>query len=51
MEDAGQNEIVLNTGCDMIQGYYYYRPMELGDMYRLVSQIAAGYVEKPEDRC
>ena len=42
VEDAGQNEIILNTGCDMIQGYYY-RPMELGDMYRLVSQEAGGY--------
>ena len=38
VEQADQNEIILNTGCDMIQGYYYYRPMELSDMYRLVSQ-------------
>ena len=38
VEEADQNQVILNTGCDMIQGYYYYRPMELGDMYRLVSQ-------------
>lgn len=38
VEREDQNEIILNTGCDLIQGYYYYRPMELGDLYRLVSQ-------------
>ena len=38
VEREDQNEIILNTGCDMIQGYYYHRPMELGDVYRLVSQ-------------
>ena len=42
VEDAEQNEIVMNTGCDMIQGYYYYRPMELGDLYRLVSRPESG---------
>lgn len=35
VEYKEQNEIILNTGCDMIQGYYYYRPMELSDVYRL----------------
>ncbi len=39
VELAEQNEIILNTGCDMIQGYYYFRPMELRDLYRLVSQM------------
>lgn len=38
VEREDQNEIILNTGCDLIQGYYYYHPMELGDVYRLVSQ-------------
>lgn len=38
VEDARQNEIIIATGCDMIQGYYYHRPLELGDLYRLVSQ-------------
>lgn len=38
VEDADQNEIILNTGCDLVQGYYYYRPTELSQMYRLVSQ-------------
>lgn len=38
VEQADQKEIILNTGCDMIQGYYYYQPMELSQVYRLVSQ-------------
>ena len=36
VEHASQNEIILNTGCDLIQGYFYYRPMELQDVYHLV---------------
>lgn len=42
VEYAEQNEIIVNTGCDMIQGYYYYHPLELKDMYSLVSR------EKPD---
>ena len=38
VEDADQNEIILNTGCDMIQGYYYYRPVEVSDLYQLLSR-------------
>ena len=38
VEDAEQNEIILNTGCDLIQGYYYYRPTEVSQLYQLVSQ-------------
>ena len=38
VEDADQNSIILDTGCDMIQGYYYYRPMEVHDVYQLVSE-------------
>ena len=38
VETAEQNEMIRNTGCDMIQGYYHYRPMELSQVYRLVSQ-------------
>ena len=39
VETAAQNELVLDTGCDMIQGYYYYRPMELCDIYRMMSEL------------
>lgn len=38
VEREDQNEIILNIGCDLIQGFYYYHPMELGDLYRLLSQ-------------
>ena len=38
VEHASQNEIILNTGCDLIQGYFYYRPMELRDLYHLVDR-------------
>ena len=47
VERADENEIILNTGCDMIQGYYYYHPMELGDIYQLVSHINTAH-EKAE---
>lgn len=39
VETEAQNELILDTGCDMIQGYYYYRPMELHDIYRMVSDL------------
>ncbi len=38
VERADQKEIILSTGCDMIQGYYYHRPMEVSHIYRLISQ-------------
>ena len=38
VERADENEMIRNTGCDLIQGYYYYRPMELSDVYRLISR-------------
>ena len=37
VENAAQNAIIHDTGCDMIQGYYHYRPMEVEDVYRLIS--------------
>lgn len=51
VEHADQNEIILNTGCDMIQGYYYYRPMELSDMYQLVSQDQSAAFRKEDTEC
>ena len=35
----------------MIQGYYYYRPMELSDMYRLVSQGQSAAFRKEDKEC
>ena len=38
VETIVQNSLIKESGCDMIQGYFYYRPMEVEDMYCLVSQ-------------
>ncbi len=37
VEQEEQKEIILDTGCDLIQGYYYYRPMELSALYQMLS--------------
>ena len=37
VETELQNEMVKKCGCDMIQGFYYYQPMEREDVYRLLS--------------
>ncbi|MDR3767607.1 MAG: GGDEF domain-containing phosphodiesterase, partial [Butyricicoccus sp.] len=47
VEHADQNEIIRNTGCDMIQGYYYYRPMEVRDLYQLVSEQKHSGIQNP----
>ena len=36
VETAEQKVLVQNAHCDMIQGFFYYRPTELEDMYQLV---------------
>ena len=37
VETAEQNQLIRETGCDMIQGYYYHRPMELKQLYHLLA--------------
>ena len=39
VENVEQKEIILNTGCDMIQGYYYYRPVEVSSLYQMLSRL------------
>ena len=51
VESAEQIEMIRNTGCDMIQGYYHYRPMELSQMYHLVSQTGSGKQGKEASAC
>ena len=51
VEHAEENEIILNTGCDMIQGYYYYRPMELSDLCQLVRETSAESTGKEGAGC
>lgn len=36
VEDEKNNEIAISHGCDYIQGYYYYCPLELSDLYALL---------------
>ena len=43
VETAEQNTLIQESGCDMIQGYYYYRPMEVDQIYQLLS------VQPPQD--
>lgn len=51
VEYPDENEIILNTGCDLIQGYYYYRPMELSDLYELISRFQSANVRKEAPAC
>lgn len=41
VETEEQNRMISESGCDMIQGFYYYRPMELSDVYRLLAKLNA----------
>ena len=36
IETAEQVEFVTQCGCDMIQGYYYYKPMPIAEFEKLV---------------
>lgn len=38
IENGHENELAIQTGCHMIQGYYYHKPMELNDVFALFSQ-------------
>lgn len=38
VETDEQSDIVKESDCDMVQGYYHYKPMELVDIYKLVSE-------------
>lgn len=42
VETSSQDNLIKECGCDMIQGYYYYRPMEVNDVYHLVSTPSDG---------
>lgn len=50
VERADQNSIIRDTGCDMIQGYFYYRPTEIHDIYNLVSRRCALTLEDRRDQ-
>ena len=45
VETAEENTLIRESGCDLIQGYYYHRPMEINDVYELLaSESGAGSV-------
>ena len=37
VETAEENTLIRESGCDLIQGYYYHRPMEIDDVYGLLA--------------
>ncbi len=47
VETAEELRIVRLTGCDLIQGFYFYRPMELSDFFR---RMDAGEWDAPPAR-
>ena len=38
VEQAAQQEVMLDVGCDLIQGYYYYRPMEVSEFCKMMGK-------------
>ena len=38
VETEVQDCLIKETGCDMIQGFYYYRPMEIKQIYELLGK-------------
>ena len=38
VEDHQQRKLVQEAACDMIQGFYYYKPTELHDVFTLVKE-------------
>jgi putative sensory box sensor/GGDEF/EAL domain protein len=39
VETEKELHIVTEAGCDSVQGYYFYRPMEIPDVYKLFATI------------
>ena len=38
VEQAAQQEVMLDVGCDLIQGYCYYRPMEVSEFCKMMGK-------------
>lgn len=38
VETVTQDTLIKECGCDMIQGYYYYHPMEVNDVCNLIGK-------------
>lgn len=48
VETAEQASLIQESGCDLIQGFYYYRPLEIDAIYEL---LAAESQNAPEQSC
>ena len=52
METEEQNKLIREAECDMIQGYYHYRPLELGKLYEVLASVCRMEpYERAEDSC
>lgn len=40
VETEEQAAILRDMGCELIQGYHYYRPMELRELYELIARLS-----------
>lgn len=38
VETEEEDRIVKNTGCDMIQGYFHYKPVEVSELYEILAE-------------
>ena len=39
VETEGELNMITDAGCDTVQGYYFYRPLEIPDVYQLFANI------------
>ncbi len=46
VETREELEIVRQTGCDCIQGFYFYRPLEVDALYKLLEDYPKGATER-----
>ena len=47
VETMEQNRLIKDSGCDMIQGFYYHYPLELERIYQILSMEAPAAAEAP----
>jgi hypothetical protein len=39
VETEEELNMVTEAGCDTVQGYYFYKPLEISDVYKLFASI------------
>jgi EAL domain-containing protein (putative c-di-GMP-specific phosphodiesterase class I) len=48
VETQQQKEMLVELGCDLIQGFYFYRPLPLNDYQALISEADSTIVGQPD---